>query len=149
MRWHSPLPSRWQGEDGLAERSPFACRNHNCLLPGAALHHWPPIPAASFSGGSGGSTREASSLPSGPDHITQAAPLWCGSGWRSVQTPGHNHMGQLRAGPRPAVGSLWKNIFECLPHSLALLPLPLPPTSPPPPTTCCSHFQELFMEGGV
>lgn len=31
---------------------------------------------------------------------------------------------QLSAGPRPAVCSLWKNIFECLPHSLALCPPP-------------------------
>lgn len=63
----------------VAENSPLRgrhTRSHNCLLPSAALHHWPPVPALHLSGGSSESKGEPSSAH--PDHITQGSVLWCG-----------------------------------------------------------------------
>lgn len=110
MRRHTSRPSRWQKTARLS---------HNCLLPGAALHHWPPVPALHLGGGSSESKGEPSSAR--PDHITQGSGLWCGSD-RERTNPGPQPHRPAQCRPRPVVSSLWKNIFECLVHSLTFTP---------------------------
>lgn len=110
MRRHTSRPSRWQKTAQLS---------HNCLLPGAALHHWPPVPALHLGGGSSESKGEPSSAR--PDHITQGSGLWCGSD-RERTNPGPQPHRPAQCRPRPVVSSLWKNIFECLVHSLTFTP---------------------------
>lgn len=126
------LPSWWQKTAPLRSRH---TRSHNCLLPSAALHHWPPGPALHLRGGSSESKGEPSSAH--PDRITQGPGLWCGFRQRAYKPrPTTTRPSSAQA---PSCGLLaMKEYFW--------MPCTFPNCSHPP--TCCSHLDGGFYEGG-
>lgn len=109
--WHTSAPSRRQKTSPLGRHH---SRSHNCLLPCTAWHHWPPVPALVVLLNPRGN-------PALPIQITlhRARGSDVASD-RERTNLGPQPRGPARRRPHPAVSTLWKNIFQCLIHSLPI-----------------------------